>query len=31
QLQKTLAEISETYKTKIRHRAIAIDKIMQLI
>lgn len=31
QLQKTLAEISETDKNKISHRAIALDKIMQLL
>ncbi|MDE4965827.1 non-canonical purine NTP pyrophosphatase, partial [Francisella tularensis] len=28
QLQKTLAEISETDKNTISHRAIALDKIM---
>ncbi|MDE5003071.1 non-canonical purine NTP pyrophosphatase, partial [Francisella tularensis] len=31
QLQKTLAELSETDKNKISQRAIALDKIMQLL
>ncbi|MBK2357582.1 RdgB/HAM1 family non-canonical purine NTP pyrophosphatase [Francisella hispaniensis] len=31
QLQKTLAEITESEKNKISHRAIALDKIIELL
>ena len=31
QLQKTLAEISEIDKNQISHRALALDKMIQLL
>lgn len=31
QLQKTLAEISEIDKNQINHRALALDKMIQLL